>query len=102
MSDILKARDVELDPIKHLVTCAGKPVHLLPRDFTLLEFLMRHPGEVFSVEALLSRVWNYDDDASAEGLRTAIRRLRMTLDHDKNPNQSLIENVVKIGYRLRA
>jgi DNA-binding response OmpR family regulator len=101
MANTLKARDIELDPIKHAVTCAGKSMHISPRDFTLLEFFMRHPGEVFSVDALLNRVWNYDEDATPEALRSAIRRLRMALDDGKEPDQSCIENIVRVGYRLR-
>ncbi len=101
VANVLKARDIELDPVKHAVTCGGKPMHISPRDFTLLEFLMRHPGEVFSVDALLNRVWNYDEDATPEALRSAIRRLRMALDEGKDPDQSCIENIVRVGYRLR-
>jgi DNA-binding response OmpR family regulator len=101
VANVLKARDIELDPVKHVVTCSGKPIHISPRDFTLLEFLMRHPGEVFSVDALLNRVWNYDEDATPEALRSAIRRLRMALDEGKDPDQSCIENIVRVGYRLR-
>lgn len=100
-ANILKARDIELDPVKHSVSCSGKPMHISPRDFTLLEFFMRHPGEVFSVDALLNRVWNYDEDATPEALRSAIRRLRMALDGGKDPDQSCIENIVRVGYRLR-
>jgi len=97
----LKAGTIELDPIKHTVISNGKQIHVSPRDFSLLEFLMRHPGEVFSVDALLSRVWNYDEDATPEALRSAIRRLRILLDDGKDPDQSCIENIVRVGYRLR-
>jgi DNA-binding response OmpR family regulator len=100
-SDTLKTSRLELDPIKHTVISDGKQVHISPRDFTLLEFFMRHPGEVFSVDALLSRVWNYDDDATPEALRSAIRRLRIALDGGKDPDQSVIENIIRVGYRLR-
>jgi DNA-binding response OmpR family regulator len=101
VADVLKAGAIVLDPVKHSVTCAGKQMHVSPRDFTLLEFLMRHPGEVFSVDALLNRVWNYDEDATPEALRSAIRRLRVVLDDGKDPDQSCIENIVRVGYRLR-
>ena len=100
-SDTLKASKLELDPIKHTVISEGKQIHISPRDFTLLEFFMRHPGEVFSVDALLSRVWNYDDDATPEALRSAIRRLRIALDAGKEPDESCIENIIRVGYRLR-
>jgi two-component system, OmpR family, response regulator len=101
ISDTLKVGKLDLDPIKHTVVCDGRQVHISPRDFTLLEFFMRHPGEVFSVDALLSRVWNYDDDATPEALRSAIRRLRIGLDEGRDPEHSYIENIIRVGYRLR-
>ncbi|CAN5181053.1 response regulator transcription factor [soil metagenome] len=90
-----------LDPGKHRVTKNGKDVHLLPRDFSLLEFFMRHPDEVFGAEALLQRVWHSDSDATADGLRTAIKRLRQKLDDSEKEHDSIIENIPRVGYRLR-
>ncbi|MBU6454136.1 MAG: response regulator transcription factor [Cyanobacteria bacterium REEB67] len=101
ISDTLRVGKLDLDPIKHTVVCDGRQVHISPRDFSLLEFFMRHPGEVFSVDALLSRVWNYDDDATPEALRSAIRRLRIGLDEGRDPEHSYIENIIRVGYRLR-
>jgi two-component system OmpR family response regulator len=96
----LTVRDIVLDPTKYQVTKAGKAVHLLPRDFALLEFFMRHPGEMFSVDTILARVWEQESEASPEGLRVAIRRLRKALD-DGDLAESAIENVPRVGYRLK-
>lgn len=93
---------LQLDPAKHRVTVSGQEVHLLPRDFALLEFLMRHKDEVFSAEALISRVWSSDSEASPEGLRTAIKRIRKKIDTGGDESASMIENIPKIGYRLRS
>lgn len=93
---------LQMDPTKHRVTVSGTEVHLLPRDFALLEFLMRHKDEVFSAEALISRVWSSDSDASPEGLRTAIKRIRKKIDTGGDESASMIENIPKIGYRLRS
>ncbi len=100
-SNILQVRDIALDPVKHRVTKAGQSVHLLPRDFALLEFLMRHPDEVFPADTLLARVWQFESEASAEGLRASIRRIRKALDGDEDLSKSIIENISRVGYRLR-
>jgi len=92
---------LELDLIKHRVLKDRIEIHLLPRDFELLEFLMRHIDEVFSTETLLQRIWGSDAEASSDALRTSIKRLRHKLDKDDNGSESLIENIPRVGYRLR-
>lgn len=101
VSNVLSVRDITLDPDKHRVTRAGAEVKLTPKDFALLEFLMRHPDELFAVETILSRVWLQDDEASPDALRVAIRRLRKALGETEDPRESIIENVARLGYRLR-
>jgi DNA-binding response OmpR family regulator len=93
--------DLELDPVKYRLTRGSKDIHLTPKDFALLEFFMRNPDHVFSVQTILSRVWSYESDASPEGLRAAIRRIRKAVDVSDDPNESIIENVARVGYRLR-
>jgi DNA-binding response OmpR family regulator len=100
-SDILKAGDLTLDPVKYKVLKGDREIKLSPRDFSLLEFLMRHPDQVFSSDTLLGRVWNYDSDASPEGLRAAVRRIRKAVDEGDDLATSIIQNVARVGYRLR-
>lgn len=100
-SNVLRVRNIKLDPGKHRVMKGDTEVHILPRDFALLEFLMRNRDDVFSADALISRVWHNDSEASAEGLRSAIRRIRKALDDSEDLSQSIIENIARIGYRLR-
>ncbi len=100
-SSSLALHDIVLDPVKHRLTKGGKEVHLQPRDFALLEFFMRHPDEIFSTEALLTRVWHQDSDASSAGLRAAIVRIRKAIDDDAQDSKSWIENVARVGYRMR-
>ncbi len=97
----LCAGDLELDPVKYRLTRGGKDIHLTPKDFALLEFFLRNQDHVFSVQTILSRVWSYESDASPEGLRAAIRRIRKAVDTSDDPNESIIENVARVGYRLR-
>ncbi len=99
ITKILQVGDLQMDPIKYIVTRRGVEIHISPTDFALLEFFMRNPGQVFSVQVLLSRVWHLDSGASSEGIRTAVRRLRKALDQEGEI--SVIENVARVGYRLR-
>jgi len=101
VSNMLSVGDLTMDPVKYTLTRSGTEIRLSPVDFALMEFLMRNPGQVFSAQTLLSRVWHYDSDASAEGLRAAVRRIRKAVDTVDDPTQSIIENVSRVGYRLR-
>lgn len=97
----LRVGPLELDPIKHKVSKAGKEIHLLPKDFELLEFLMRHPDQVFSSELLLHRVWSFETESGTNAVRSSIKRLRQLIDDGDDEDKSLIENVRRVGYRLK-
>jgi len=84
-----------LYPSQHRLTVSGEDVNLLPKEFALLEFLMRHQGQVFSAEALLKRVWPSDADATGSTLRSHITRIRSKL----HPNPSII-TVHGVGYKI--
>ena len=73
---------------------------LLPKEFALLEFLMRHRDQLFTAEAILDRVWKSESDASSETLRTTIKRMRQKLDVDGQP--SIITTVKGLGYKVEA
>src|SRR5579875_514391 len=94
----LTAGNLSLDPIKHRVHRDGQPVPLLPKEFALLEFMMRHPNQVFSPEALLNHVWPSDSEATAAALRTTMKRLRAKID----PDNKLIRTEHGVGYILEA
>ena len=98
--NILRAKNVVLEPSTFRVTRDEQDVQLLPKEFALLEFFMRHPNQVFSAEALLDRVWSSDSDASPETIRTYIKRLRQKID--TAGAQSLISTVHGVGYKLDA
>lgn len=98
--NILKARNVVLEPSTFRVTRDEQEVQLLPKEFALLEFFMRHPNQVFSAEALLDRVWSSDSEASPETIRTYIKRLRQKID--VAGQTSLINTVHGVGYKLDA
>ncbi|HEY9732976.1 MAG TPA: response regulator transcription factor [Drouetiella sp.] len=102
VSNQIRIGDLVLDPGKYTISRGGNDLHLAPKDFALLEFFMRNPDQVFSVPTIMSRVWSSDSDASSEGLRTAIRRIRKVIDTGDDPSDSMIENVARIGYRLKS
>jgi DNA-binding response OmpR family regulator len=97
-TNVLAARNVTLDPTTFKVTRDGADVQLLPKEFALLEFFMRYPGQVFSAEALLDRVWSSESEASPETIRTYIKRLRQKLDTPGQP--SMLVTVHGVGYKL--
>lgn len=96
--DVLTARDIELDSMRHEVRKAGKAVKLYPKDFAILEFLMRHPSQVFSSEDLLERIWPSDSNGSVDVVRQCLMRLRKTFDYGQE--NALIKNLHGVGYRL--
>jgi DNA-binding response OmpR family regulator len=99
-NDTLKFRDLELEPGSHRVTRQGKDLQLLPKEFALLEFLMRHPNQVFSAEALLSRVWASETDTTVDAVSTCIKRLRKKVDVESQT--SVIKTVHGVGYKLES
>ncbi len=76
----------------------GEEINLLPIDHSVLEFLMRHPDEVFSAETLIARVWPTDKFPSTDAVRSSIKRIRSAIDVEGK--ESLIETISKVGYRL--
>jgi len=101
VSNVLEVGPLLLDTVKHRVTKNGEEIMLMPRDFALLEFFMKNVDMVFSAENLLLRVWQNDSEASPDALRTAIKRLRKKLDEGDSEANSFIENIPRVGYRLR-
>ncbi len=97
-SNQLHIRDIIIDPVDYTVSKAGQQIHLLPQEFRLLEFLARHPNQVFSAEELLASVWESDTPAMLDTVRGHIKRIRRKLDTPGE--QSIITNVYGVGYKL--
>jgi len=93
---VLSVRNVVLDTNKRRVTRDGAEIQFQPMEFTLLEFFMRHPGQVFSTEALMRRCWDSNAEISLDAIYTCIGRLRRKLDLPGQP--SLITTVHGVGY----
>ncbi len=97
-SNKLQAGDLIVEPEHYRVTRQGKEIKLTPREFALLEFLIRNPGKSFSSEALLSRVWGTETETGPDAVRLVIKRLRDKVDSEEGP--SIIQYVAGVGYRL--
>jgi len=87
--------DLRLDPAHRIVTRAGRPLPLNPKEFAVLEVLLAAPGVVVSAEEILERVWDEAADPFSQAVRTTISRLRAKLG-----DPPLIETVAKAGYRI--
>jgi two-component system KDP operon response regulator KdpE len=91
--------DVRLDPERHLVQKSGRAVHLTPKQFDLLHYLMANAGRPIPHTKLLRSVWGPEYGNELEYLRTFVRQLRMKIEDDpKEPRYLLTES--HIGYRF--
>lgn len=95
----LAVADLEMDLLTRSVSRGGQAVDLQPREFRLLEYLMRHAGQVVTRTMLLENVWEYHFDPRTNVIDVQISRLRAKID--KNFSTSLLHTVRGAGYMLR-
>jgi two-component system phosphate regulon response regulator PhoB len=98
--DKVRVNDIEIDRVSHQVTRAGKEIHLGPTEFRLLDYLMQHPGRVFSREQLLDAVWGSDVYVEVRTVDVHVGRLRKALKQSKSEDP--IRTVRAAGYAMRA
>lgn len=96
----LEVGDLEMDLLSRIVRRAGQKIDLQPREFRLLEFLMRHAGQVVTRTMLLEGVWDYHFDPQTNVIDVHVSRLRQKVD--KPFPHPLIHTVRNAGYMLRA
>ncbi|MEW6353988.1 MAG: response regulator transcription factor [Pseudomonadota bacterium] len=97
---LLRVADLEMDLLAHGVKRAGRRIDLQPREFRLLEYLMRHSGHVVTRTMLLEHVWDYHFDPQTNVIDVHISRLRQKID--KGFGAPLLHTVRGAGYSLRA
>ncbi len=90
--------DLTMDRVAHRVRRGGREIHLGPTEFRLLDYLMQHPGRVFSREQLLDSVWGSDVYVEARTVDVHIGRLRKALNNDEEVDP--IRTVRSAGYSL--
>ena len=96
---VSRVGDLPLDRLGHTVTRAGQPVPLQPREFRLLEFLMKNAGQVVTRTMLLENVWDYHFDPQTNVIDVHISRLRGKID--KGFGEPLLHTVRGAGYMIR-
>ncbi len=96
VTNVLKAGDLELDRTSHRVRRNGREVHLGPTEYRLLEYLMRHPGRVYSREQLLDGVWGNDVYVDERTVDVHVGRLRKAINRGRSPDP--IRTVRGAGY----
>lgn len=96
---ILQVEDLTLDTVKHEVIRWNKEIRLSTKEFTLLEYLMRHAGTLLSKEQIISHVWSYDAEVLPNSVEVYINRLREKIDAPFN-NSPLIHTIRGYGYKI--
>jgi two-component system OmpR family response regulator len=96
---VYRVADLELDRLSHRVTRAAAEIDLQPREFRLLEYLMKHAGQVVTRTMLLENVWDYHFDPQTNVIDVHISRLRSKID--KGFTQPLLHTVRGAGYMIR-
>ena len=94
--EVLRFKDLELNPLNYQATLAGDPMDLTYMEYELLRFLVENPVRVWSREQLLSKVWGYEYYGGARTVDVHVRRLRSKLGEER---ASWIATVRSVGYR---
>lgn len=97
---VLTVGDLRLDPATHCAWRGDTPVELTPRQFSLLEFLMRHPGEVMSKTSIREHVWDFAFEGDSNIVEVYVGQLRRRIDEPFG--LSTLQTVRLVGYRLAA
>ena len=95
---VLVAGDLRLDPAEHRVWRGDQPIALTPRQFSLLEFLMRRAGEVLSKATILEHVWDFSFEGDPNIVEVYVRQLRQRIDEPFG--RSALQTVRLVGYRI--
>lgn len=95
---ILRVADLELDPIKHKVIRGGKNINLTPKEFAVLEFLLRHTDEVITRTMVTEHVWDYNFGGMSNVVDVFVAAIRRKVDRDTQTK--LIHTIHGVGYKV--
>ena len=97
-ASLIEAGDLRVDLLSHRAWRGDKQIELSSREFALLEYFMRHPGQALSRQQILSAIWDYAFDPGSNVVDVYVRYLRRKID--RSGESSLIETVRGVGYRF--
>ena len=97
-SPTLQIEDLEVDPLKHRVKRGEKTINLTPKEFAILELLLRHKGEVVSRTMIIEHVWDYDFDGMSNVVDVFIVALRKKIN--AGSQKKLIQTIHGVGYKV--
>ena len=97
-TEVLRLSDLDMDLLRHKASRAGKLLDLAPQEYRLLEYLLRHPGEVVTRTRLAEQVWDMNFDGDSNVVDVAVRRLRRKVDDPCD--RKLIHTLRGVGYVL--
>ena len=100
VNEVLQSGSLQLNPTSFAVTRTGKSISLSRKEFALLEFLMRHEGQVLSKDQLTEQVWSYDSDVLPNTAQVYIGYLRNKIDRAFPKEKPLIHTVRGFGYKF--
>ncbi len=95
---VIAFKDIELDTVRHEVRRHGERIELSGREFSILEYFMRHPNQVLTRTQIAEHIWNFDSYAGSNVVDVYIGYLRKKIDSD--PAKSCIKTVRGVGYRF--
>ena len=98
-TNTLTVGDLTLDTAQRRVTRGGEEIALLPKEFAILEYLMRHPGTVLSREQIEDQIWNYEYAGSSNNVDGYLSRLRKKIDEGRG--EKLLHTVRGMGWAIR-
>lgn len=97
IGEVLQLGHWQVDLANRKVSQGGVELELLAKELSLLEFLLRHRGKIFSVDELLNSVWHSESDSSEDAVRQCVARLRRKID----PEGQWLITVKGVGYKVR-
>jgi DNA-binding response OmpR family regulator len=98
VSEVMSVDDLSLDPVRHVVRRGAKEIELTPKEFALLEYFMRHTGQVLNRTQILDHVWGYAFSSMSNVVDIYVHYLRNKVDHGSK--RKLIRTVRGLGYKI--
>jgi len=100
LSNVLTVRDISLNTLNFEVKRQNKLITLSGKEFSLLEYLMRHPGQIIKKDQIINHVWDYESNILPNTVEVYIKKLRQKIDNPFPKQKPLIHTVRGFGYKI--